>query len=86
MQHNMAGIFPQFAATAATFGRASTLITRVGTDAHLYDDPQDANIASLLDSKYDAEKAEGMKRLIALMSQGVDVAQHFPQVCATILA
>lgn len=73
-------MFPQFAVSAASFSRATALLTRVGTDAHFYDDPEAPNLAILLDSKYEAEKTEGMKRLIALMSQGRDVSNFFPQV------
>lgn len=73
-------MFPQFASTAASFTRATSLMNRVGTDAYLYDDPEDGNIAMLLDSKFEAEKVEGMKRLISLLSQGRDVSTFFPQV------
>ena len=34
----------------------------------------------LLDSRYEAEKAEGMSRLVALLSSGEDVTRFFPQV------
>ncbi|GLJ04692.1 hypothetical protein SUGI_0001410 [Cryptomeria japonica] len=77
-------MLPQFAETAASFSRASTLMLRMGTDAHLYDDPQDANINSLLDSKFDSEKVEALKRLLALMSQGCDVSNFFPQVVKNV--
>ena len=53
---------------------------RIGTDAHIYDDPEDVNIGSLLDSKFDSEKCEALKRLLALIAQGFDVANFFPQV------
>ncbi|EFJ15530.1 hypothetical protein SELMODRAFT_118138 [Selaginella moellendorffii] len=58
----------------------SALVSGVGTDAAIYDDPQDADIPTLLDSRYDADKAQGLKRLIALMAQGQDVSTFFPQV------
>ncbi|BBN13883.1 AP-3 complex subunit beta [Marchantia polymorpha subsp. ruderalis] len=77
-------MFPQFAVSAASFSRATALLTRVGTDAHFYDDPEAPNLAILLDSKYEAEKTEGMKRLIALMSQGRDVSNFFPQVVKNV--
>ncbi|KAG6550527.1 hypothetical protein Mapa_007896 [Marchantia paleacea] len=77
-------MFPQFAVSAASFSRATALLTRVGTDAHFYDDPEAPNLAILLDSKYEAEKSEGMKRLIALMSQGRDVSNFFPQVVKNV--
>lgn len=73
-------MFPQFANTAASLTRATALMSRVGTDAYLYDEPEDGNIAVLLDSKFEAEKVEGMKRLIALLSQGRDVSNFFPHV------
>ncbi|EFJ15528.1 hypothetical protein SELMODRAFT_740, partial [Selaginella moellendorffii] len=38
------------------------------------------DIPTLLDSRYDADKAQGLKRLIALMAQGQDVSTFFPQV------
>lgn len=77
-------MFPQFASTAASFTRATSLMNRVGTDAYLYDDPEDGNIALLLDSKFEAEKVEGMKRLISLLSQGRDVSTFFPQVVKNV--
>lgn len=77
-------MFPQFATTAASFTMASSMVFRMGSDAHLYDDPQDANIELLLDSKFDTEKAEALKRLLALMSQGCDVSNFFPQVVKNV--
>ncbi|KAH0454565.1 hypothetical protein IEQ34_016489 [Dendrobium chrysotoxum] len=78
-------MFPQFgAATADSLSRASTLVFRIGTDAHLYDDPDDVNIAPLLDSRFDSEKCEALKRLLALIAQGVDVCNFFPQVVKNV--
>lgn len=77
-------MFPQFASTARSITRATALLTRVGTDANLYDDPETEDFSVLLDSKYEAEKIEGMKRLIALMSQGRDVSNFFPQVLSIL--
>lgn len=57
---------------------------RIGTDAHLYDDPDDVNIAPLLDSKFDSEKCEALKRLLALIAQGFDVSNFFPQVVKNV--
>lgn len=57
----------------------------MGTDAHLYDDPEDVNIAPLLDSKFDSEKCEALKRLLALIAQGFDVCNFFPQVPLKII-
>ncbi|KAJ6983111.1 AP3-complex subunit beta-A isoform X1 [Populus alba x Populus x berolinensis] len=74
-------MFTQFGATADTLSKASTLMFRFGTDAHLYDDPEDVNIAPLLDSKFDSEKCEALKRLLALIAQGFDVSNFFPQEC-----
>ena len=50
----------------ASGAAASWVVGRMGTDAHLYDDPEDAAIPALLDSRFDADK--------------VDVAHLFPQV------
>ncbi|GAB2288734.1 hypothetical protein Dimus_023050 [Dionaea muscipula] len=77
-------MFSQFGATADTLSKASTLVLRFGTDAHLYDDPDDVNIASLLDSKFDSEKCEALKRLLALIAQGIDVSNFFPQVVKNV--
>ncbi|KAJ8747347.1 hypothetical protein K2173_012927 [Erythroxylum novogranatense] len=73
-------MFPQFGATADTPSKALTIVSRIGTDAHLYDDPEDVNIAPLLESKFDSEKCEALKRLLALIAQGFDVSNFFPQV------
>jgi len=63
----------------ATGAAASWVVGRMGTDAHLYDDPDDASIPALLDSRFDADKVDALKRLLALIAQGVDVANLFPQ-------
>lgn len=60
------------------------MVFRIGTDAHLYDDPEDVNIAPLLDSKFDSEKCEALKRLLALIAQGFDVSNFFPQVVKNV--
>ncbi|TYH73559.1 hypothetical protein ES332_D05G337400v1 [Gossypium tomentosum] len=77
-------MFPQFGATAETLSKASTMVFRIGTDAHLYDDPDDVSIAPLLDSKFDSEKCEALKRLLALIAQGFDVSNYFPQVVKNV--
>ncbi|PON44747.1 AP-3 complex subunit beta [Parasponia andersonii] len=77
-------MFPQFGATAETLSKASTMVFRIGTDAHLYDDPEDVSIAPLLDSKFDSEKCEALKRLLALIAQGFDVSNLFPQVVKNV--
>ncbi|MCD9644439.1 hypothetical protein HAX54_032653 [Datura stramonium] len=77
-------MFTQFGATADSLSKASTLVFRIGTDAHLYDDPDDVNIAPLLDSKFDSEKCEALKRLLALVAQGCDVSNFFPQVVKNV--
>ncbi|XP_057523520.1 AP3-complex subunit beta-A isoform X2 [Amaranthus tricolor] len=77
-------MFPQFGATAESLSKASTMVFRIGTDAHLYDDPEDVNIAPLLDSKFDSEKCEALKRLLALIAQGFDVSNFFPQVVKNV--
>lgn len=73
-------MFQQFGATADSLSKASTIMFRIGTDAHLYDDPDDVSIPPLLDSKFDTEKCEALKRLLALIAQGFDVSNYFPQV------
>ncbi|KAF9597130.1 hypothetical protein IFM89_015959 [Coptis chinensis] len=77
-------MFPQFGATADSLTKASSAMFRIGTDAHLYDDPEDVNIAPLLDSRYDSEKCEALKRLLALIAQGFDVSNFFPQVVKNV--
>lgn len=56
------------------------MVSRIGTDAHLCDDPDDVSIAPLLDSRFDSEKCETLKRLLALMAQVLDVSNLFHQV------
>jgi hypothetical protein len=64
----------------ASGAAASWMVGRMGTDAHLYDDPEDAALPALLDSRFDGDKVDALKRLLALIAQGVDVAHLFPQV------
>ncbi|KAK1415557.1 hypothetical protein QVD17_31340 [Tagetes erecta] len=73
-----------FSTTAENFSKASTMVLRIGTDAHLYDDPDDVSISPLLDSKFDSEKCEALKRLLALIAQGLDVSNYFPQVVKNV--
>lgn len=77
-------MFTQFGATADSLSKASSLMFRIGTDAHLYDDPDDVNIAPLLDSKFDSEKCEALKRLLALIAQGCNISNFFPQVVKNV--
>ncbi|KAF8397480.1 hypothetical protein HHK36_016397 [Tetracentron sinense] len=77
-------MFPQFGATSETLSKASSMMFRIGTDAHLYDDPEDVNIAPFLDSRFDSEKCEALKRLLALIAQGFDVSNFFPQVVKNV--
>ncbi|XP_037416273.1 AP3-complex subunit beta-A-like [Triticum dicoccoides] len=70
----------------ASGAAASWVVGRMGTDAHLYDDPEDAAIPALLDSRFDADKVDALKRLLALIAQGVDVAHLFPQVVKNVAA
>ncbi|KAL4575090.1 hypothetical protein LXL04_021931 [Taraxacum kok-saghyz] len=77
-------MFTQFGTTAENFSKASTMVFRIGTDAHLYDDPDDVSITPLLDSKFDSEKCEALKRLLALIAQGLDVSNYFPQVVKNV--
>ncbi|CAL9122521.1 unnamed protein product [Musa acuminata var. zebrina] len=77
-------MFAQFGATAESLSKASSLVLRIGTDAHLYDDPDDVSIGPLLDSRYDSEKVDALKRLLALIAQGADVSHFFPQVVKNV--
>uniref|UniRef100_A0A7N0V634 Clathrin/coatomer adaptor adaptin-like N-terminal domain-containing protein n=1 Tax=Kalanchoe fedtschenkoi TaxID=63787 RepID=A0A7N0V634_KALFE len=77
-------MFSQFGATSETLSKASSMVFRIGTDAHLYDDPEDVNIAPLLDSRFDSEKCEALKRLLALIAQGCDVSNFFPRVVKNV--
>ncbi|XP_022956635.1 AP3-complex subunit beta-A-like isoform X1 [Cucurbita moschata] len=77
-------MFTQFGSTSDTLSKASTMVSRIGTDAHLYDDPVDVNIGPLLDSRFDSEKCEALKRLLALIAQGCDVSNFFPQVVKNV--
>ncbi|CAA7060359.1 unnamed protein product [Microthlaspi erraticum] len=77
-------MFNQFGSTAETLSKASAVVLRIGTDAHLYDDPEDVSIAPLLDSKFESEKCEALKRLLALIAQGFDVPNFFPQVVKNV--
>ncbi|KAJ0987781.1 hypothetical protein J5N97_006137 [Dioscorea zingiberensis] len=77
-------MFPQLGATAESLGKASSMVLRIGTDAHLYDDPDDASIGPLLDSRFDSDKSEALKRLLALIAQGADVSHFFPQVVKNV--
>ncbi|KAI7749798.1 hypothetical protein M8C21_012156 [Ambrosia artemisiifolia] len=77
-------MFTQLSTTADNFSKASSMVFRIGTDAHLYDDPDDVSISPLLDSKFDSEKCEALKRLLALIAQGLDVSNYFPQVVKNV--
>ncbi|CAH8268711.1 unnamed protein product [Arabidopsis lyrata] len=77
-------MFNKFGSTSETLSKASAVVHRIGTDAHLYDDPEDVNIAPLLDSKFESEKCEALKRLLALIAQGSDVSNFFPQVVKNV--
>ncbi|KAK9170477.1 hypothetical protein Syun_002617 [Stephania yunnanensis] len=77
-------MFPQFVSTGESLTKASSAVFRIGTDAHLYDDPDDVSIAPLLDSRFDSEKCEALKRLLALIAQGIDVSNFFPQVVKNV--
>ncbi|KAJ3676437.1 hypothetical protein LUZ60_003849 [Juncus effusus] len=77
-------MLPQMGAAAESISKASSLVLRIGTDAHLYDDPNDVSIKPLLESRYDSEKADALKRLLALIAQGADVSHFFPQVVKNV--
>jgi AP-3 complex subunit beta len=44
-----------------------------------------ADIKALLDNSADGKKLEGMKRLIAMISQGTDAAVYFPDVVKNVI-
>ena len=50
-----------------------------GAGAHL-DDPNGAAISVLLDSRFDGDKLDALKNLLALVSRAGDVAHLSPQV------
>ncbi|KAJ1695433.1 hypothetical protein LUZ63_012131 [Rhynchospora breviuscula] len=77
-------MLPQMGAAAESLSKASSLVMRIGTDAHLYDDPDDVSIKPLLESRYDSEKVDALKRLLALIAQGADVSHFFPQVVKNV--
>jgi vesicle coat complex subunit len=72
---------PAMAAGAKAF---SSVSKRVISDAHLLDDAlyedESREIATLLASTQSSQKLEGLKRLIACISVGRDVADFFPNV------
>lgn len=49
-------------------------------DAALLDNESEEGIGALLASKHRGEQLKGMRRLLALVSQGKDVSKHFPSV------
>jgi vesicle coat complex subunit len=67
------------AGTLSFFG-AGSLLSRVGSDAAYIDEPEEKAIPPLLESRYQEEKIEGLKRTIALITLGKDVSEYFPQV------
>jgi AP-3 complex subunit beta len=76
-------MFSQMAGTQS-LSKASSILLRMSTDAHYYDFPEDVNVIPLLDSKFDSEKSEGLKRLLAFIAQGYDVCNFFPQVVKNV--
>uniref|UniRef100_A0A8R7QJK6 Uncharacterized protein n=1 Tax=Triticum urartu TaxID=4572 RepID=A0A8R7QJK6_TRIUA len=56
------------------------------TDAHLYGDPNDAAIPTLLRSRFHGDKFDALNHLLALISQGVDVAHLSPQAVKNVVA
>ncbi|KAJ3036661.1 AP-3 complex subunit beta-1 [Rhizophlyctis rosea] len=58
----------------------------VGLPGHLYDTSEDkvSEIRTNLDSKFDKEKIDGLKRLIAMISNGKDVSEFFPDVVKNV--
>ncbi|KAJ3057314.1 AP-3 complex subunit beta-1 [Rhizophlyctis rosea] len=58
----------------------------VGLPGHLYDTSEDKiqEIKTHLDSKFDKEKIDGLKRLIAMISKGRNVSEFFPDVVKNV--
>ncbi|KAF9433376.1 AP-3 complex subunit beta-2 [Entomortierella beljakovae] len=59
---------------------------RFGSQAHFLDTNEDKmrEIRKHLDSKYEKEKLDGLKRLIAMISKGRDVSEFFPDVVKNV--
>ncbi|KAJ3127735.1 AP-3 complex subunit beta-2 [Nowakowskiella sp. JEL0407] len=58
----------------------------VGVLGHLYDTAEDkiADIGKDINSKFEKEKIDGLKRLVALISKGRNVAEFFPDVVKNV--
>ncbi|KAI9355968.1 adaptin N terminal region-domain-containing protein [Zopfochytrium polystomum] len=58
----------------------------VGLQSNIYDNSEEkfSEIRQNLDSKYDKEKLDGLKRLIAMISKGRNVAEFFPDVVKNV--
>ncbi|OAJ39994.1 hypothetical protein, variant 2 [Batrachochytrium dendrobatidis JEL423] len=79
---------------ASEAGRFSQMLTtqivektkEVGIPAHLYETAEEktADILPGLNSKFDKEKLDAMKRLVALMSKGNNVSEFFPHVIKNV--
>ncbi|KAH6583714.1 hypothetical protein BASA60_001312 [Batrachochytrium salamandrivorans] len=79
---------------ASEAGRLSQMLTtqivektkEVGVPAHLYETAEErtADILPGLNSKFDKEKLDALKRLVALMSKGRSVSEFFPHVIKNV--
>ncbi|TPX36641.1 hypothetical protein SmJEL517_g01328 [Synchytrium microbalum] len=83
----------RYISKAASFsGRfAQTLVERskeAAVPGYSYDHSEDkvSEIKQCLDSKFDKEKIEGLKRLIAMISKGRNVSEFFPDVVKNVAA
>ncbi|CAI7759278.1 unnamed protein product [Closterium sp. NIES-54] len=60
---------------------SSPLLSSLLSDGAFYDDPDaGGSIRQLLASKYEAERAQGMKRVLALLATGHDASEFFTDV------
>ncbi|GJP40366.1 hypothetical protein CLOM_g24636 [Closterium sp. NIES-68] len=61
-------------------------ISHISSDGAFYDDPDaGGSIRQLLASKYEAERAQGMKRVLALLATGHDASEFFTDVVKLVI-
>ncbi|CAI5948888.1 unnamed protein product [Closterium sp. NIES-65] len=61
-------------------------ISHISSDGAFYDDPDaGGSIRQLLASKYEAERAQGMKRVLALLATGHDASELFTDVVKLVI-
>ncbi|XP_058757903.1 uncharacterized protein LOC131631143 [Vicia villosa] len=73
--------FHSFGATKESLSKVSTEVFQIGTDVHLYDNPEDVNIVPLRDSRFDFETTHTENSLLVL-----DDEENFKNNKATYLA